>query len=177
MGITIKEVDKVEILTLQDNYIDLVSRDNTEIVLRAMPIKGKEMKNSILAEHGFSSVVTVTRGKKTRSILFDFGFSAFGAAFNAETLGVNLGDIEAAALSHGHLDHVGGLTELMKSAAKEKIDLVVHPEVFRDPRYLMVRGDLKIKLPSFTRKTVEEAGMHLRSPLTIRYRGSLKTSG
>lgn len=161
MGITIKEVDKVEILTLQDNYIDLVSRDNTEIVLRAMPLKGKEMKNSILAEHGFSSIVTVTRGKKTRSILFDFGFSAFGAAFNAETLGVNLGDIEAAALSHGHLDHVGGLAELMKSAAKEEIDLVVHPEVFRDPRYLMVRDDLKIKLPSFTRKTVEEAGMHL----------------
>ena len=155
----INAVDKVEILTLQDNYIDLIARDNSEVVLRAMPIKDGEMSNSILAEHGFSSVVTVTRGNRSRSILFDFGYSAFGAALNADALDVNLKNIEAAVLSHGHMDHVGGLPELMKRVSKKGIELVLHPDAFRSPRYLKTLDDSRIKLPSFTRETVDEAGM------------------
>ena len=53
MAITLREVDQAEIVTLQDNYIDLVAQDNNEVVQRAMPLKGLEVKNSILAEHGF----------------------------------------------------------------------------------------------------------------------------
>ncbi len=161
MSTVINEVDKIEILTLQDNYIDLVSGDNNEIVARAMPLKDMEVKNSILAEHGFSSVVTVTKGESVRSMLFDFGFSAHGAAFNADALSVDLTTIEASALSHGHLDHVGGLAALMKMVNKKGIDLVVHPEVFRDPRYVKITEDIKIKLPSFTRKKAEGAGVKL----------------
>jgi len=157
----INAVDKVEILTLQDNYIDLLSRANSEVISRAMPIKNGELSNSILAEHGFSSVVTVTRGDISRSILFDFGYSAFGAAFNADTLDVDLKNIEAAALSHGHMDHVGGLSELMKRVSKKGLNLVVHPAAFRNPRYLKASDDLKIKTPNFTREKVKEAGMHL----------------
>ena len=159
MNITPNEADKIEILTLQDNYIDLVSRDNTDIVERAMPVKEMEIKNSILAEHGFSSLVTVTRGKQTRKILFDFGFSAMGAAFNADALGVDLGDVEAAALSHGHLDHVGGLSELMQRVGRKGIELVVHPEVFRNPRYSLLGEGRKVKFPSFTRQKALETGV------------------
>ena len=61
MTITLNEVDKVEILTLQDNYIDIASMDNTDIVHRAMPIKDMEIKSSILAEHGFSAMVNLSR--------------------------------------------------------------------------------------------------------------------
>lgn len=50
--IDLKAIDRVEILTLQDNYIDLVAQDNNEVIQRAMPIKGGEIKNSVLAEHG-----------------------------------------------------------------------------------------------------------------------------
>ena len=155
----INTVDKVEILTLQDNYIDLISRDNTEVVLRAMPLKDGELSSSILAEHGFSSMVTVTKGDSSRSILFDFGYSSHGAAYNADALGVDLENIEAAALSHGHMDHVGGLSELVKKVSKIGLELVVHPAAFRQPRYLKAGDDIKIKLPSFTREKVEEAGM------------------
>ena len=64
----LKQLDKIEILTLMDNYIDLVSQDNSEIVQRAMPLKDMEIKNSILAEHGFSSFVTSTEGSQSQSI-------------------------------------------------------------------------------------------------------------
>ena len=105
----IKAVDRVEILTLQDNTIDLVQQDNNAMVQRAMPLVGMEVKNSILAEHGFSSLITVTDGNRSRCMLFDFGFSEQGAAQNADALGADLTAVEAMALSHGHLDHVGGI--------------------------------------------------------------------
>ena len=161
MSININEVDKVEILTLQDNYIDLVSRDNTEVVTRAMPLKGMEVKNSILAEHGFAAVVTVTSGDGVRSMLFDFGFSEHGAAFNADALGVDLSTIEAMALSHGHLDHVGGLAELTKKMNKEGIELVVHPEAFRGSRSMKIAEGISVKFPPFTREKAREAGVRL----------------
>ena len=58
----VKAVDRVEILTLQDNTIDLVQQDNSAVVQRAMPLVGMEVKNSILAEHGFSSLITIADG-------------------------------------------------------------------------------------------------------------------
>jgi 7,8-dihydropterin-6-yl-methyl-4-(beta-D-ribofuranosyl)aminobenzene 5'-phosphate synthase len=75
MDFTLNEVDKVEVLTLQDNYVDIASMDSTAMVQRAMPVKDSEVKVSILAEHGFSALITVTAGDNARSVLFDFGFS------------------------------------------------------------------------------------------------------
>ncbi len=161
MSNTLNEIDKLEVITLQDNYIDLVPQDDTDVVKRAKAIQDMEMKNTILAEHGFSSIVTATRGDKARSILFDFGFSSYGAAFNADSLNADLTGIEACVLSHGHMDHFGGLTELIKKTGKRGLEFVAHPEVFRESRFLKTDEGLKIKLPAFTRKAVKQAGLAL----------------
>ena len=79
-------------------------------------------------------MVRTTVGERTRTMLFDFGFSEIGAAFNARTLGVPMGEIEAVALSHSHGDHTGGFGELMKMIGKTGTELVVHPAAFRTPR-------------------------------------------
>ncbi len=154
----IREIDKVEITTLQDNYVDLVSRDNSAVVMRAMPLVGNEVKNSILAEHGFSALVTATEGSSVRSFLFDFGFSAHGAAFNADALGLDLSQVEVCVLSHGHLDHAGGMEQMTKKIGK-KVALVVHPEAFRNPRYLKFGGDFKVFFPPLTRERAAAAGL------------------
>jgi 7,8-dihydropterin-6-yl-methyl-4-(beta-D-ribofuranosyl)aminobenzene 5'-phosphate synthase len=130
----INEVDRVEILTLQDNYVDLVVMDNTPVIQRARPLKDGELKSSIMAEHGFSAVVTVQSGEEVRSALFDFGFSEHGAALNAETLDEDMSRVEVCALSHGHPDHVGGLKKLAEKVGKRGIHLVLHPAAFTTPR-------------------------------------------
>ena len=50
----ITEVDKVEIITLQDNYIEITAQDNSAVISRAMAVRNGEINNSIQAEHGFS---------------------------------------------------------------------------------------------------------------------------
>ena len=81
-------------------------------------IENTTLSPALTAEHGLSLYIE-TRGHK---ILFDMGQSpAF--AENAETLGVDLSEIDLAILSHGHYDHGGGLAtflELNSTAPKSE---------------------------------------------------------
>jgi len=159
MGFSLNEVDTVEILTLQDNYVDIASMDSTAMVQRAMPVKDSEVKVSILAEHGFSALITVTVGGNARSVLFDFGFSEQGSAINADALGLDLSHVETLVLSHGHMDHFGGLLSIFERIGKKGIELVLHPSAFRQQRYLKAPDGSKIFLPSLNREKLKTAGI------------------
>ncbi len=157
------EVDKVEILTLQDNYIDITAMDNSAVIQRASPIKDMQLKNSILAEHGFSALVTVHADGKASSLLFDFGFSEDGAARNAEMLGANIGSVKAMVLSHGHPDHTGGFREFSSLIGDRRgIEFVCHPEVFMKLRYLKFGEEFKVYFSEFSKDTVLTEGFLLR---------------
>jgi 7,8-dihydropterin-6-yl-methyl-4-(beta-D-ribofuranosyl)aminobenzene 5'-phosphate synthase len=161
MTIRLKEVDKVEILTLQDNYIDIAAHDGTAVVQRPASEDASGNRVSILAEHGFSAVVGLTAEDKTRKALFDFGFSETGALRNAHTLGVELGEIEAMVLSHGHMDHHGGLPAFVESLGGKGIELVLHPAAFRGPRYIKLPEERRLRLPSPERGRLEKAGVRV----------------
>ncbi len=161
MAIILKEVNRVEILTLQDNYIDLVAGGNSDIIQRAIPLKGLEFNNSILAEHGFAALVTVATNSSTHTLLFDFGLSEFGAAFNTKALNADLSSVEAIALSHGHPDHTGGFKQLVEMTGKKGIKFVLHPAGLRDSRYIKISEDFKILFPPLTREHVQSVGLEL----------------
>jgi 7,8-dihydropterin-6-yl-methyl-4-(beta-D-ribofuranosyl)aminobenzene 5'-phosphate synthase len=152
-------VDKVEILTLQDNYIEMTAMDNSVVIVRAMPLKDGEIRASILAEHGFSALVKTTTSGVTHTLLFDFGFSENGAAQNAATLGVDMTEVEAVALSHGHSDHTGGMEKLTALIGKSDIPFVVHPSAFKSPRYIKLGEEFKLNFPKLTRDMVKQAGL------------------
>jgi 7,8-dihydropterin-6-yl-methyl-4-(beta-D-ribofuranosyl)aminobenzene 5'-phosphate synthase len=161
MTVRLEEIDKMEILTLQDNYIDIAAHDGTAVVQRAAPEDASGKRVSILAEHGFSAVVSLTAEGQTRKALFDFGFSATGALQNARALGVDLAAIEAMVLSHGHMDHHGGLPAFVESIGGKGIELVLHPAAFRSPRYLKLPGERRLGLPSPERDRLEKAGVRI----------------
>ncbi len=151
----------MEILTLQDNYIEITAQDNNEMIRRAAAVKEGNIRNSILAEHGYSAVVKTTTDGRVRTLLFDFGFSEEGAAYNARALGLDMTQVEAAVLSHGHSDHTGGMAKLAALIGKKDIPLAVHPAVFKSPRYLKFGEQLKIYFPKLTRPMFQEAGFTL----------------
>lgn len=161
MNIQLNPVDKVEVLTLQDNYIDLVAQDNNEVLQRANPLKGNELGNSIRAEHGFSTWIIVTNDGTARHMLFDFGFSEDGAVLNARALNADLSQVEVLVLSHGHLDHLGGLEKLAAAVGKRDLDLVVHPGVFVKPRYRKISQEFHVMVPSLSREKSDKAGLHV----------------
>lgn len=157
----LNEVDKVEILTLQDNYIDMVTMDNSAVITRAKALKDGEIGASIGAEHGFSVLVKTTTSGRTRVLLFDFGLSRDGAANNASILGVDMKQVEVAALSHGHIDHSGGMNGLAALVGRQDLPLVVHPAAFKSSRYLKLGEEQRIFFPKFTRELVEQAGLRV----------------
>jgi len=159
MPFVLESLEKIEILTLQDNFIDLAALDSTPVVQRALPIRDGEVKCSIGAEHGFSALVTTTAQGVERSILFDFGFSKHGALANADALGVTLSQIEALVLSHGHLDHHGGLAAFAERLAGNNIQLILHPAAFRKSRYFKVSDQMRFSLPEPDRHTLEQIGV------------------
>jgi len=167
----LKPVERIEILSLQDNYIEMTATDNSAVVTRAIPLKEGHFRQSVVAEHGFSAVVKTGSNGKTKTLLFDFGFSEGGAAYNAGILGADLSQVEAVVLSHGHNDHTGGFDKLTGLLGKRDIPFVVHPTVFRDPRYLKIPvGDMKIFFSPLDRKQITAAGLKLvesSAPVTI----------
>jgi 7,8-dihydropterin-6-yl-methyl-4-(beta-D-ribofuranosyl)aminobenzene 5'-phosphate synthase len=168
--IGLNALDQVEILTLQDNTIDITMLDNNAIVQRAVAIKKGKIRNSILAEHGFSALIKTTVGGKTHTLLFDFGYSEHGAAYNARALGVDMTQVEALALSHGHSDHIGGFAAMVEMIGKKDIPLVVHPAIFKIPRYLKYGGSLRFDFPAITREELKRAGVRLietKEPQTL----------
>jgi len=159
--VKITEVDKVEILTLQDNYIDMTAQDNSAVVSRPSAIRDGEIRNSIQAEHGFSAIVRTTVGDATRTMLLDFGFSAIGAAYNATALGVPMEEVEVMALSHGHSDHTGGIAALTRMVGRPGIGLVLHPRAFDCPRYLKPSENLKMFFPRLSREDLAQEGIEV----------------
>ncbi len=157
----LEPVEKIEILTLQDNFIDLAAMDGTAVVRRALPITNGEIRNSIGAEHGFSALVTVAAPGGASGVVFDFGFSERGALANADALGADLDGVGALVLSHGHLDHFGGLATFGARLGGRHVELTVHPAAFRKDRRLVVSDQLRLELPPPDRAAIERTGVRV----------------
>ena len=159
---SLNAVDGIEILTLQDNYIEITATDHSDIIRRAVGVSANGIiDTSIQAEHGFAALVNITANDQTRTLLFDFGFLAEGAAYNARKLGVSMNSVEQMALSHGHSDHFGGFDALVRMIEKPGIDLVLHPGAFKYPRYLKFSEKLKAYFPRVEKESIIQAGCNL----------------
>lgn len=117
--------DQIEVTVLVDNYTDLPRLDNTPIVKRPSLPYGEVL----LAEHGLSLYINQRSGGKSFSLLMDAGASKISLQYNTARLGVNLGDISAPVISHGHDDHEGSITEILQNAVRP-VPVYVHPGSF-----------------------------------------------
>ncbi len=145
-SITLKEADRVEILTIMDNYTDVLLR-NTEVVTRPPMAKGGNIPvDALLAEHGLSLLVKVYNGEDKHTVLFDTGYTSIGVPHNLELMDVDLNEIEAIALSHGHMDHTGSLYVILEKMSKP-VPVVVHPDAFHSPRYFGLDDGRKLLFP------------------------------
>src|SRR4051794_33824367 len=160
--IALQPVDEVVVTTLVDNLYDGlltggpgVTRAGLGIGVQPAPqFEGATTAAGLRAEHGFSALVTVRRGARSTTLLFDTGVSPDGMVVNAGRLGVDLGDVQGVVLSHGHFDHAGGLAGL---AGRRPLPMTVHPLVWTRRR-LAVPGAEPRELPTLSRRALEGEG-------------------
>ncbi|NIV99304.1 MBL fold metallo-hydrolase, partial [Candidatus Saccharibacteria bacterium] len=99
----LKEVDRVEVLTLMDNFVDVLLED-TAVVTRPPKAVGEEIPtDTLLAEHGLCLLVKVQQGAEKHTILFDTGYNNMGVLHNMDKLAVDPNEMEAIVLSHAHM--------------------------------------------------------------------------
>ena len=65
--------------------------------------------NTLESEWGLALHIDSRKGAEARRYLLDFGFTPKVYANNLEIMKINLAEVDALIISHGHYDHIGGL--------------------------------------------------------------------
>jgi len=153
----LKEVDKVEILTILDNTIDMLLPDSNKV--KRLPRSPDAMtRETLIAEHGFAALVTVTCANTSESLLFDAGLSKKGLIHNMDVLEVKPKELHTIVLSHGHADHTRGLMGMVERLGERKMPLLLHPDAFLERKVIFPAGH-EINLPPPDRRILSQDGI------------------
>lgn len=155
----LREVDKVEILTLLDNTIDLLMAGTEQV--KRFPLPSDALtREGLVAEHGFAVLVTATSGNTSDSLLFDAGLSKRGLIHNMDVLEIRPKELHAIVLSHGHADHTQGLMGMFERLGGRKMPLLLHPDAFLERKLRFPDGH-ELNLPPPDRRLLSEDGIEL----------------
>jgi 7,8-dihydropterin-6-yl-methyl-4-(beta-D-ribofuranosyl)aminobenzene 5'-phosphate synthase len=153
----LKEADKVEILTVVDNTIDILMAGTPQA--KRFPLPHDALTREVLvAEHGFATLVTVSSGDTSESLLFDAGLSKGGLIHNMDVLEVQPKELRAIVLSHGHADHTNGLMGLVERLGERKMPLLLHPDAFLERKLVFPDGH-EVGLPPPDRRVLSHEGI------------------
>jgi len=158
----------VVITGLVDNLSDMLAR-STDTAKRFTG-------GPLIAEHGFSALIELpTTGLR---ILWDAGGTPTAVMDNLRRMKIDPMTIDIIALSHGHWDHVAGLSNLLRTICaapeakrfpagvddqslvsytkRKTVPLIVHPAVFRE-RWSFLKDGRRYGPRNPTRRAVWEA--------------------
>jgi 7,8-dihydropterin-6-yl-methyl-4-(beta-D-ribofuranosyl)aminobenzene 5'-phosphate synthase len=152
-SVSLREIDRVEITVLVDNYTDLLLLQGSKVVKRGAVLP----PNAFLAEHGFSCLIKTAEGGEEHAFLMDVGISGTCLLNNADLLKVDLGKVEAVVLSHGHFDHFYALDKVLGRLPKG-IAVILHPEAFLNRRLNIAPLGVQVPLPSLEEAALQKAG-------------------
>lgn len=166
--VALEPVDEVVVTTLVDNVFDALLEGDERTgrvsfgpqTAAALQYEGGSTSVGLMAEHGFSALVTVRRGPTTTTLLFDTGLSPDAMVTNADRLGIDLGAIQGVVLSHGHLDHAGGLSGLAGRRGARTLPMVVHPGAWTRRRLAVPGGDV-VEMPTLSRRALTGEGFEV----------------
>jgi 7,8-dihydropterin-6-yl-methyl-4-(beta-D-ribofuranosyl)aminobenzene 5'-phosphate synthase len=162
----LEPVDSVTVTTLMDNVTDALMLDQGPAHRPPMgsvgrrpaaTMEGGQSPEALLAEHGVSFLVTVTKNGRQHRILFDTGTSPDGVVDNMRRLQVDPFDIEVIVCSHGHFDHTTGLDGLIRRLGRVNLPILIHPHFWRRRR-VAIPGRDPMEIPTTSRRALIDAG-------------------
>jgi 7,8-dihydropterin-6-yl-methyl-4-(beta-D-ribofuranosyl)aminobenzene 5'-phosphate synthase len=144
-------IDSLTVDVLSDNVSDTyaskpafaVSELANVMLAGAREISGETL---LVANLGYGLRLRSRLGSTEHVLLFDTGTE--GAAFlrNCRNLAVDLGDVEAIAVTHGHWDHMGALPAALDAVAarrgRNSVEVHVNPGMFNERGILLADGNI-----------------------------------
>jgi 7,8-dihydropterin-6-yl-methyl-4-(beta-D-ribofuranosyl)aminobenzene 5'-phosphate synthase len=144
--VPLQPVEAAEVTIVVDTFVDLLMAGAEGV--RRFPLSYDWAdREQLVAEHGFSALVTVVSGGSRSSILYDGGLSAKGLGQNLDVMSIPVKELRAVAISHGHVDHHGGLEGLFARHGGSKLPLIIHPEAWRERKIVFPTGAESVCLP------------------------------
>ncbi len=134
-------------------------------------------RSALQAEFGLSILALSRRDGVPAKVLIDFGYTPEAVRNNLALLGVDVSDLDAAVLSHGHLDHYGGFTGFLGARPRRRVPLYVGGEEAFCERLAMI-GNPPPLMGTLDRADLATAGFdaHIASAPQI-IKGQAFTSG
>jgi 7,8-dihydropterin-6-yl-methyl-4-(beta-D-ribofuranosyl)aminobenzene 5'-phosphate synthase len=165
--VSLLPVDEVRVTTLVDNAYDGLLPEADGIMrggighrVPAAHFQDGFTIEGMRAEHGFSALVEVRSGGRSSTVLFDTALSPDAMVVNADRLGIRLDEIRAVVLSHGHFDHVGGLSGLAARLGRARMPLIMHPAAWTRRR-VTLPGSGGMELPTLSPAAVRADGFEV----------------
>lgn len=175
MLFSLNSIDRLEIIALMDNVSDPFTKSHpgmrwNESQYRSAVLKKEEFCGADFCRacNGLSLLIRFYVNGKITTLLFDAGPDEHLAVDNAKRLNVNLTDIEAIVLSHGHYDHFGGILSVLDAIGKNNLPVYSHPELFV-PR-AFDRGTIMTCSYNLTNEDIHQHGgkiVESKEPITI----------
>ena len=140
--VTLTAVDSVDIQILVDNVTDSLSSVPSFVETEFAGLGRRRGNAWVLggaclccAAHGLSCLLRIRSGDDVRTVLFDSGPEDSTFERNVSRLGVDLGQVEAMVLSHGHWDHGGAMLRALQLVRDRNggldVPCYMHPDMFR----------------------------------------------
>jgi 7,8-dihydropterin-6-yl-methyl-4-(beta-D-ribofuranosyl)aminobenzene 5'-phosphate synthase len=169
-SIPLLPVDSLVVTTLVDNVFDLFMPDQGPArrlspgdegkTLPGATMVGGLVPDQLVAEHGLSLLLTITRNGRSRQLLFDAGVSPDGMVANMDRLQIDPRDLEAIVCSHGHYDHTTGLDGLIRRVGTANLPVLLHPD-FWNRRRVRIPGREPREIPTTSRSALQGAGFEI----------------
>jgi 7,8-dihydropterin-6-yl-methyl-4-(beta-D-ribofuranosyl)aminobenzene 5'-phosphate synthase len=156
--IRLDPVDRVEVTIVVDNFVDLLMAGSDGV--RRFIADDFGDRDQLIAEHGFSALITVQRDGRRNSVLYDGGLTPTALGRNLDVLEVPVMDLRALVISHGHADHHGGLEALFRRHGRRRLPLVIHPEAWQERKIVFPTG-AELRLPPPSRSDLEAEGVEV----------------
>jgi 7,8-dihydropterin-6-yl-methyl-4-(beta-D-ribofuranosyl)aminobenzene 5'-phosphate synthase len=156
--IRLEPVARAEVTIVVDNFVDVLMAGSDDVRRYLATDFGD--RDQLIAEHGFSALITVERHGRRSSVLYDGGLTPTALGRNLDVLQVPVRDLRALVISHGHADHHGGLEALFRRHPRRRLPLVIHPEAWRERKIVFPTGT-ELQLPPPSRRDLEAEGVEV----------------
>src|SRR5258706_8950142 len=154
---TLLPVDVADVTILVDNAVDILL-PSSEIAQRPPMPSTLGAQEPLIAEHGYSLLLTVQRDGHTASVLYDAGLGRNTVLHNMDVLAMRANDLRAVILSHGHADHHGGLEGIFRRIGRRRMPLLLHPDAWRERKIVFPTG-VEMHMPPPSHNDLDHEGV------------------